>query len=422
AVIAVILTLSFMVITLLINILKRKGAETALKESEYKYRILFESTAEGILIADAKTRKFLYANHAICDLLGYSEKELTQLGMENIHPKESLDYVMAQFKAQANGKNRLATDIPCLRKDGSIFYSDINATVTNMEEKQCMMGFFRDVTNRKKSEEELQKSRDLLEQRVQQRTQDLAKAVAELRNEIAERKKAEEQLIVYQNWLRSLASELALAEERLRRKIAVDIHDGFGQSLAITKIKVESLARLTSSEKIQQALNEISDLIGQTIQSTRTMTFELSPPVLYELGLEAAIEWLVRQTRERDGLSTAFEDDKQYKPVAENIRIILFQAVRELLVNVVKHAGAKQVKVSTKRVDTTIQIIVKDDGVGFDVAQTDFHDYSTPGFGLFNIRERLGHVGGKIEINSAIGKGTVTTLTAPIDVSERINK
>jgi len=156
-------------------------------------------------------------------------------------------------------------------------------------------------------------------------------------------------------------------------------------------------------------------LVAQAIKSTRSLTFELSPPVLYELGFEAAMKWLVRQTRERHGLSTKFIDDGQPKPLDNDVCVLLFQAVRELLVNVAKHAQAHNVEVSTRRVGNEIQVRVEDDGVGFDISRTSTQGYTRNEFGLFSIRERLSHIGGYLNVESEPGQGARVTLVAPIN-------
>jgi signal transduction histidine kinase len=312
---------------------------------------------------------------------------LKQIGVRDIHPKEDLEYVISEFKSQARGEKALATGIPCLRKDGTIIYADIDTAKVLVDGRECNVGFFTDITERKKAEEELKKARDELEIRVEQRTEEL----------------------------RSLTSELSLAEERLRRRIATDIHDHIGQNLAISKIKLESLAESMSSPELAEALEEIHNLVAQAIESTRSLTFELSPPVLYELGFEAAMEWLVRQMRKRHGLSTEFKGDGRAKLLDNDVRVLLFQAVRELLVNVAKHAKARNVAVSTRRVGNEIRVNVEDDGVGFDISRVTSQEYKAGGFGLFSIRERLGLIGGHLDIESKPRHGTKVTLVAPIN-------
>jgi signal transduction histidine kinase len=148
----------------------------------------------------------------------------------------------------------------------------------------------------------------------------------------------------------------------------------------------------------------------------------MSPPVLYELGFEAAVGWLAKQTRQRFGLDVEFSDDGKAKSLDIDVRVLLFQAVRELLVNVVKHARAGRAKVSVHRGRGRILVSVEDDGVGFDVSSIGVRDYSKGGFGLFNIRERLTHIGGGMEISSKPGRGTRVTLTAPIDDQNKKKK
>jgi len=220
-----------------------------------------------------------------------------------------------------------------------------------------------------------------------------------------------------QNKLTSLASAISLAEERLRHQMAENIHSLISQNLAISKIKLDSLQGCSPSPEFSETLFAIRQLLEQTIESTRLLTFELSPPVLYELGLEPALDWLVRQTRKRDGLDAEFESDQTDKPLGDNVRVFLFQAVRELLVNVVKHSGAKSVKVRSVKENNEVKITVEDDGSGFDISESRRKDYESAraGFGLFSIRERLNLTGGHMDIKSSPGKGTAVTLNVPIE-------
>jgi signal transduction histidine kinase len=205
-----------------------------------------------------------------------------------------------------------------------------------------------------------------------------------------------------------------LAEERERRRIAVDLHDHIGQILAISKIKLGELRESAASVGLAKPLKEITQFIEKTIQYTRTLTFELSPPMLYELGFEAAVEWLTEQLTAQHGILCSFKKDGKPKPLADEIRVLLFQAVRELLVNITKHAQAHNVKVSVRRNGNRIRINVEDDGVGFDTSKISSRVEGTDGFGLFNIRERLDYFGGRLEIKSQAGQGTRVSLMAPL--------
>jgi PAS domain S-box-containing protein len=138
------------------DITERKRAEEAVRNSEARYRALFEHSADGILIADNETKVFKYANPAMCRMLGYTQDELKTLGVSNIHPKDDLPHVAAEFEAQTRGEKTLAADLPFLRKDGTIFHADVNATLVTLDGRPCLVGFFRDITERKRAEEERQ--------------------------------------------------------------------------------------------------------------------------------------------------------------------------------------------------------------------------------------------------------------------------
>ena len=157
--------------------------------------------------------------------------------------------------------------------------------------------------------------------------------------EIEERKIAEQALIDHQDRLRRLSTELLQTEERERRRIATEIHDRIGQTLAVTKIQLGALKAALESDKRAEMVEDIRQLITRTIKDTRTLTFELSPPVLYELGLQAALEWLAESIRQQSGLAVTVERDDSTPTLEIGRRVFLYQSVRELVLNVVKHAA-----------------------------------------------------------------------------------
>lgn len=235
-----------------------------------------------------------------------------------------------------------------------------------------------------------------------------------------ERKEAEQRLLAYQAKLKSLASELSLAEERERRRIAGDLHDHACQSLALSKMRLQAVlnAALPADE---QTLRQICDSLNQTIEDVRELTFDLSSPTLYKFGLEAALEELLKdKLKAGHGIRYRFSDDRRPKPLTPDVRVLLFQSVRELLINVIKHAHADEVHLDIRREADSIRIAVGDDGVGFDVARTLSAPSGSRGVGLFNIRERLDYVGGQLEIDSRPGCGSRFTLTAPLETEVHV--
>jgi len=231
-----------------------------------------------------------------------------------------------------------------------------------------------------------------------------------------ERKKAENNLLEYQAKLKSLASVSTIIEERERRYIAAELHDQIGQALVVSKMKLEVMRESASSRDLRRTLGEICNMLGQAIRDTRSLMFELSPPVLNELGLEMAVaEWLDEEIQEKHGIKSEFEDDGQPKPLDDDLRALLFRNVQELLLNVVKHAHANKVKVSIHRIGSRICVSVEDDGIGFDPGKVvEAKARAEEGFGLFGIRERLEDLGGHFEIDSVPGHGANITLMAPL--------
>jgi signal transduction histidine kinase len=214
------------------------------------------------------------------------------------------------------------------------------------------------------------------------------------------------------NNLRLLATHLSLMNERERIKIATEIHDVIGQNLVLCNINLTRLILSSNSSDLTQRLKEIQDVLKGALGEARSIVFEISPPSLNHIGLEATLEELTNRAGEKHHFSTKFENDGQNKSLDQNVRILLFQMVRELLDNISKHACAKNVRVSILKSDNTIRIAVEDDGVGFDTEILDQKDLI--GFGLFRIREQLFQIDGLLEIVSTKGSGTSVTLVAPL--------
>jgi signal transduction histidine kinase len=284
------------------------------------------------------------------------------------------------------------------------------ATRIEYRGRPAIMGNIIDITERKRVEEEL---REMIRRMEIAGEQSIIYA-RELNREIADRKRTEQKLLTYHEKLRSLASALALTEERERHRIAIEVHDHIAQKLAFAKIKLGTLRASTSSTSLAGTTDEIMELVNEIIQDIRSLISQLSSPILYELGFVPAVEWLAQETRKRHGILVEFADDGQPKPLSDDVCVLLFQAVRELLVNVAKHAQARSAKVSITRDGTHIEVDVEDDGVGFDTGKLAPSVDENGRFGLFSIRARLDPLGGHIEVESEPGHGTRVTLMAPL--------
>lgn len=261
---------------------------------------------------------------------------------------------------------------------------------------------------------------DQLEARIAQRTQELARVNENLRHQIVIGQQSERELLAYQNRLRDLARELSVAEERERHRVATRLHDDIGQTLSICQMQLEAL-RYSAPPSVGESIGPIVDVLDQTIARTRTLTCELSPPVLYELGLSAAIQWLAEQVQAHSGISIEVEGDPGQAPLSADLRSLLFQVTRELLANVAKHSRARNATVAIVADGEAIQLSVADDGVGFNrptVLGTRGAKSKANSFGLFSIRERLRYFGGRLDVESGPGEGSRLTVIVPVGTRE----
>jgi PAS domain S-box-containing protein len=368
------------------DITVRKKAEEALKTSEDKYHNLIEHANDAI-ISSNKEGIITSFNKKAEEMFGYAREKMIGKSLALLSPpsyrvkqKKLLEKFEKTNELYIIGK---ILEGKGLRKDGQEF--PFEGSVYSLEIK----GEF---------------------------------ILTTIIRDISERKQAEGKIIEYQNQLRCLASQLTLTEEHERRKIATDLHDRIGQSLAISKIKLGALRESASSLGLDGDIEEIRDYIEQTIQDTRSLIFDLCPPFLYELGFEKALEWLAEEVQKQHGVTTLFENDGKPKPLDDDVRVLLFRTVNELLINVVKHAQAQKTKVSVRRDRDNIKINVEDDGIGFDVSKTQHHVDKAGGFGLFRIRERLNYLGGQIKIESEPNRGTRVSLVVPVKCNGKNTK
>ena len=368
------------------------------KENEKRYRTLFNTIDVGFciieMILDLENRpvdyRFLEVNAAFEEQTGLQAaegklvRELAPALEEHwfeIYGKIALTGEPAHFVNEARALNR---------------WYDVYAYRVGAPESRQVAVLFNDISAYKQAEEALLQSRAELELRVQERTKELSQAVTTL-HESSEQ-------------LRRMAAELTLTEQRERRQLAQVLHDGLQQILVGAKYRLASVPR---SQNVLKATDQVRELIDDAIETSRSLTAELSPPILLQGDLSLALEWLVRWMHDKYELSVNLTAHKDIEPLTEGVLLLLFQAARELLFNVVKHAGVKAARVEVNQLDGHILMTVADEGFGFDPNQLRAKGGHSGGFGLFGINERLSYMGGRMEIDSSPGRGSQFKLVLP---------
>jgi signal transduction histidine kinase/CheY-like chemotaxis protein len=268
-----------------------------------------------------------------------------------------------------------------------------------------------EIMKHKETEQALRQAQDGLESRIKERTAELAQTVTVLHDEVVQRSVAEQTLRERSDELRLLASELTMAEQRERERLSQVLHDDLQQILVGAKYR---LALVGLGKDISEATEEVVSLIDDAIDTSRSLTAELSPPILRQNGLVPALEWLAYWMQAKYGLIVNLTRRKPIESPQEGVAVFLFQATRELLFNVVKHAEVNTASVEIEQQEGQIQIAVVDQGKGFDPARLRIASGTAGGFGLFSLGERLTRLGGRMKIDSSPGKGSRITLFAPL--------
>ena len=255
-----------------------------------------------------------------------------------------------------------------------------------------------DITERIETEQALKQAKDELEDKVRERTAELMLLLEDLEKS--------------RDDLRKLASELVLAEERERKKISVTLHDEVAQTLAATRMRIDLLRSKPGDDDSRRAIDEAQQLLVQAIRETRALMTDISNPVLYDMGLRVAVQSLTEEVTARKGISVSCSFGGKLTSLAQDLEVMIFQLVKELVQNIVKHSGARKASIRIVEEKDDVNVVVADDGLGFDVGNIGSVGLDG-GFGLFSIRERVKSYHGKIKIESEPGKGSEVTVMLP---------
>ena len=331
-------------------------------------------------------------NPAVQRLFGFPSEALLGANIQMLMPapygigQESEAAIEQQLKDSAI--TGLVREMLGVRKDGSNFPVELAISENHVDDAVTYTLLLRNITERKKVQEQERQWTIELEQRVSERTQEL---------------------LLSRTRLRALASELTLTEQRERQRLATELHDYLAQLLVFGRMKL-SQAKRGNLGPAATVVKELDDMLDEALTYTRSLVAQLSPPVLREFGLVVAIKWLAEQMRRHD-MTVTVQCETDLSPVREDQAVLIFQSARELLINVSKHAGTTQASISVGIEGNMLHLCVSDEGVGFDQAKTS--NIAAPMFGLFSIRERMEALGGRMLIESSPGRGTKITLVVP---------
>jgi PAS domain S-box-containing protein len=233
--------------------------------------------------------------------------------------------------------------------------------------------------------------------------------------DITKRVEKEIEILQYQKSLQSLTIDLTLVEEKQRKQIAENIHDNLSQSLVISKMKLNDLQKQIPTIENKERLKVVINHISEALENSRKITYDLSPPVLYELGLIEAIYWLAEKIETENQLKIEFNTDLNHIDLPEYRLILTYRVIQEVLNNVIKHARATLININFNKVADGFQIIIKDNGIGFSKSKLKVRKDLNSGFGLFTVKERIENLQGSLTIKTKLNLGTEIKLFIPLD-------
>lgn len=373
-----------------------------LEETHQRYINLVEHSPDAILIHTSG--RYVFANPAAAELFGaVSPQDLIgQVVMDLVHPDDR-QLVAGRIHSFTDGaKAAPLAEMKILRLDGQAV--DVEAVDVAAEHmgQPAVQVVFRDITERQLAQQQLKELNATLERRVTERTAELQKRTDQLR---------------------SLTSQLTQAEQKERQRIATILHDHLQQLLVGAKFNLSVLRQQLKSPESAEWLEQVDSLLDESLETSRNLTVDLSPPILQVGSMRQVFQWLSEWIRNKHGLVVIVRADDDAHPPEHEVRVLLFQVMRELLFNVVKHAGVNQACVDLSLTDQgQIRAVVSDAGCGFDQSSPPLRAPAGSGFGLFAVRERVEWLGGMLQIDSQPGKGTRTTVLLPMQIQTEQNK
>ncbi|PWE00484.1 PAS domain-containing sensor histidine kinase [Marinilabilia rubra] len=367
-----------LMISTVLDVTKQKQAEHQLIHSEQRYRNLFMNSPDAIFIN--LNDKIVLANKAFLYLMkAQNMKEVIgKTPYDVFHPG-----CHEKIKDRIYAVRELGEKIPYFEEkivnlEGEATDVEVHRSGFLMEEDKAIHVILHDVTERINREREIEKN---------------------------------------QTSLKQLTTELTLIEEKQRKEIAGNIHDHLSQSLVISKMKLNDLIMDPSTKSDTQKLESIKNHISDALENSRNITYDLSPPILYELGLVETMYWLIEKTEREHDLAIDFQTDFEKTDLPETDLILVYRSVQEVIYNIIKHARATEVNVLFQNKNGGVNIVIRDNGRGFDVTYLKAKQERGKSFGLFAVQERIENMGGQFTLDSKPGSGTTVEFLLPFAIN-----
>jgi len=353
------------------QIFECEHAEAALKESEQKYSTLVEEALIGVYVI--KDGIIEFANDKFAAIYGYPKDEL--IGMQSLnltHPEDRALIKEMMAKRLKGEKVPSEYEIRGLKKNGDTIWVMRSLSLINYKDGPAISGIVSDMTKRRKAEQALRESG---------------------------------------KELRILSNQLLSAEEKERKRIARELHDGIGQALSAIKFSVENSLRQLPNEAAHSELKSLEAVIPltqKTIEEVRRIVMDLRPSILDDLGILATITWVCREFQNvYAGIRIQSEIDIRENDIPSPLKTVIYRILQEALNNVAKHSRADLIQLALNKSGSKIELKIQDNGVGFDLAKTISLKPSQRGFGLASMRERAELSGAAFDLVPTVGKGTV---------------
>jgi PAS domain S-box-containing protein len=362
--------------TAILDLTDRRRIEAALQTTERRLAAAVEASGAGIFELEIPFQGVLYLSQPLAQMLGYTRFELAEPSAlpewfhDRLHPDDASMLRGAYREFEAHNRGSFQGDVRFRHKDGYWRWIRVWAKATPTSDSGIsLVGVVMDVTSEKE------------------------------RNLETERRARQ---------LRALAAELYHVEERERRELATELHDNLAQLIVATKMKLGVVGSLRDQSAVRQQLEGTLELLDRANEMVRSLTLNLSPPILDELGLGPALNWLAKDIESQFGLQVQVEERGDIDISDPRVRFMLFRSIRELLVNTAKHANTKKAWVMLEAEPGGVRVLVEDHGEGFDMNQV--RSGGSHGFGLFSIQERVQSSGGEMQVRSAPGEGTTIVV------------